>query len=91
MDFVDIKDEADFKQEASIEDPASLIFQEGFSMDIPEAMVWKGKELINIYYTSKCKDVIEPNMPSNQGENTHLSTRKQSEGHGQEFFDSYWV
>lgn len=35
MDFANIKEAADLKQEASIEEPTSLVFQEGFAMDIP--------------------------------------------------------
>lgn len=35
MDFADIKEAADFKQEASTEEPASLIFKEGFAVYIP--------------------------------------------------------
>lgn len=35
MDFANIKEAADFKQEASTEEPTCLIFGEGFAMDIP--------------------------------------------------------
>lgn len=35
MDFPSIKETADLKQEASIEEPTSFVFQEGFAMDIP--------------------------------------------------------
>lgn len=35
MDFANIKEEADLKLEARIEEPTSLAFQEGFATDIP--------------------------------------------------------
>lgn len=35
MDFANIKESAEFKQKAGTEEPASLVFQEGFAVDIP--------------------------------------------------------